>query len=41
MFGEAVRKFFEVFQMEKVYYISKGTLKFANKQYKTIQIFSS
>lgn len=37
MFGEAARKFFEVFQMGKVYYISKGTLKVANKQYKTVQ----
>lgn len=37
MFGEAARKFFDVFQMGKVYYISKGTLKVANKQYKTVQ----
>ncbi|CAI9266842.1 unnamed protein product [Lactuca saligna] len=37
MFGEAARKFFEVFQIGKVYYISKGTLKVANKQYKTVQ----
>nr|XP_043636606.1 replication protein A 70 kDa DNA-binding subunit B [Erigeron canadensis] len=37
MFNEAARKFFDVFQMGKVYYISKGTLKLANKQYKTVQ----
>ncbi|KAI3685030.1 hypothetical protein L6452_34261 [Arctium lappa] len=37
MFNEAARKFFDVFQMGKVYYISKGTLKVANKQFKTVQ----
>ncbi|CAA0840645.1 Replication protein A 70 kDa DNA-binding subunit B [Striga hermonthica] len=37
MFNEAARKFFDKFQMGKVYYISKGTLKVANKQYKTVQ----
>ncbi|KAL3640500.1 Replication protein A 70 kDa DNA-binding subunit B [Castilleja foliolosa] len=37
MFNEAARKFFDKFHMGKVYYISKGTLKVANKQYKTVQ----
>ncbi|KAL3637902.1 Replication protein A 70 kDa DNA-binding subunit D [Castilleja foliolosa] len=37
MFNEAARKFFDKFQMGKVYYISKGNLKVANKQYKTVQ----
>ncbi|EYU45429.1 hypothetical protein ABFS82_09G050100 [Erythranthe guttata] len=37
MFNEAAKKFFEKFQMGKVYYISKGTLKVANKQFKTVQ----
>ncbi|KAJ0604509.1 putative replication factor A protein [Helianthus annuus] len=37
MFNEAARKFFDVFEMGKVYYISKGTLKVANKQFKTVQ----
>ncbi|MFS7912131.1 putative replication factor A protein [Helianthus anomalus] len=37
MFNEAARKFFGVFEMGKVYYISKGTLKVANKQFKTVQ----
>ncbi|GER40152.1 replication protein A 70 kDa DNA-binding subunit B [Striga asiatica] len=37
MFNEAARKFFDKFQMGKVIYISKGTLKVANKQYKTVQ----
>ncbi|KAL8252705.1 hypothetical protein R6Q59_036398 [Mikania micrantha] len=37
MFNEAARKFFDVFEMGKVYYISKGTLKMANKQFKTVQ----
>ncbi|CAA0820873.1 Replication protein A 70 kDa DNA-binding subunit B [Striga hermonthica] len=37
MFNEAARKFFDKFQMGKVYYISKGTLKVANKQYRTVQ----
>ncbi|XP_038992294.1 replication protein A 70 kDa DNA-binding subunit B-like [Hibiscus syriacus] len=35
MFNEAARKFYEKFQPGKVYYISKGTLKVANKQFKT------
>ncbi|XP_057805039.1 replication protein A 70 kDa DNA-binding subunit B [Salvia miltiorrhiza] len=37
MFNDAARKFFDKFQMGKVYYISKGTLKVANKQFKTVQ----
>ncbi|KAL6541214.1 Replication protein A 70 kDa DNA-binding subunit B [Orobanche hederae] len=37
MFNEAAKKFFDKFQMGKVYYISKGSLKVANKQYKTVQ----
>ncbi|XP_051147920.1 replication protein A 70 kDa DNA-binding subunit B-like [Andrographis paniculata] len=37
MFNEAARKFFDKFQMGKVYYISKGSLKVANKQFKTVQ----
>lgn len=37
MFNEAARKFFNVFEMGKVYYISKGSLKIANKQFKTVQ----
>ncbi|OMP08017.1 Nucleic acid binding, tRNA/helicase-type [Corchorus olitorius] len=37
MFNEAARKFFDKFQLGKVYYISKGTLKLANKQFKTVK----
>ncbi|PPD97284.1 hypothetical protein GOBAR_DD05675 [Gossypium barbadense] len=37
MFNEAARKFYEKFQLGKVYYISRGTLKVANKQFKTVQ----
>ncbi|KAJ4713205.1 Replication protein A subunit [Melia azedarach] len=37
MFNEAARKFYDRFQLGKVYYISKGTLKVANKQFKTVQ----
>ena len=37
MFNEAARKFYDKFQLGKVYYISKGTLKVANKQFKTVQ----
>ncbi|XP_058180756.1 replication protein A 70 kDa DNA-binding subunit B [Rhododendron vialii] len=37
MFNEAAKKFYEKFQLGKVYYISKGTLKVANKQFKTVQ----
>ncbi|PON69693.1 Replication factor A protein [Trema orientale] len=37
MFNEAARKFYDKFQLGKVYYISKGTLRVANKQFKTVQ----
>ncbi|KAK8560004.1 hypothetical protein V6N13_061381 [Hibiscus sabdariffa] len=37
MFNEAARKFYEKFQLGKVYYISRGTLKVANKQFKTVK----
>ncbi|KAM7278594.1 hypothetical protein ACFE04_005728 [Oxalis oulophora] len=37
MFNEAAKKFLEIFQLGKVYYISKGTLRVANKQFKTVQ----
>ncbi|KAF5934065.1 hypothetical protein HYC85_030236 [Camellia sinensis] len=37
MFNEAAKKFFDKFQLGKVYYISKGTLKVANKQFKTVE----
>jgi len=36
MFNEAARMFYDKFVMGKVYYISKGSLKVANKQYKTV-----
>lgn len=36
MFNDAARKFYDKFAIGKVYYISKGTLKVANKQYKTV-----
>ncbi|KAI3857868.1 hypothetical protein MKX03_004970, partial [Papaver bracteatum] len=37
MFNEDVNKFYNKFELGKVYYISKGTLKVANKQFKTVQ----
>lgn len=37
MFNDAARKFYERLQLGKVYYISRGTLRVANKQYKTVQ----
>ncbi|XP_028059142.1 replication protein A 70 kDa DNA-binding subunit B-like isoform X1 [Camellia sinensis] len=37
MFNEAAKKFYDEFQLGKVYYISKGTLKVASKQFKTVQ----
>ncbi|KAK8918529.1 hypothetical protein KSP39_PZI021340 [Platanthera zijinensis] len=37
MFNEAANKFYPKFDLGKVYYISKGTLKLANKQFKTVQ----
>ncbi|GAB4845379.1 Replication protein A 70 kDa DNA-binding subunit B [Ancistrocladus abbreviatus] len=36
MFNEAARKFFDKFQMGKVYYISRGSLRVANKQFKLV-----
>ena len=36
MFNEAARKFYDKFKLGKVYYISKGTLKVANKQFMTV-----
>lgn len=36
MFNEAARKFYDTFQMGKAYYISKGSLKVANKQFRTV-----
>lgn len=36
MFNEAAKKFFDKFELGKVYYISKGTLRVANKQFKTV-----
>ncbi|KAJ0098161.1 hypothetical protein Patl1_28122 [Pistacia atlantica] len=37
MFNEATRKFYDRFQLGKVYYISLGTLRVDNKQFKTLQ----
>lgn len=37
MFNDAARKFYDKLEMGKVYFISKGTLKVANKQFKTVQ----
>ncbi|KAJ6340024.1 hypothetical protein OIU77_007883 [Salix suchowensis] len=37
MFNEAAKKFYDRFELGKVYYISKGTLRVANKQFKTVQ----
>uniref|UniRef100_A0A7N0T1I7 Replication protein A subunit n=1 Tax=Kalanchoe fedtschenkoi TaxID=63787 RepID=A0A7N0T1I7_KALFE len=37
MFGEAAKKFYDKFQLGKVYYISKGMLKVANKQFNTVK----
>ncbi|KAL2935356.1 Replication protein A 70 kDa DNA-binding subunit B [Bienertia sinuspersici] len=36
MFKEAAKKFHDIFQMGKVYYISKGTLKVANKRFNPV-----
>lgn len=36
-FNEAARKFYDKFELGKVYYISKGTLKVANKQFNTVR----
>ncbi|XP_075660812.1 replication protein A 70 kDa DNA-binding subunit B [Castanea sativa] len=37
MFNEAAKKFYDRFQLGKVYFISKGSLKLANKQFKTVK----
>ena len=37
MFNEAAKKFFPLFDLGKVYYISKGSLKVANKMFKTVK----
>ncbi|KAJ3673852.1 hypothetical protein LUZ60_005844 [Juncus effusus] len=37
MFNESARKFFPKFELGKVYYISKGSLRIANKQFKTVR----
>lgn len=37
MFNEAAKKFHPIFDLGKVYYISKGTLRLANRQFKTVQ----
>ncbi|KAF5205815.1 Replication protein a dna-binding subunit b [Thalictrum thalictroides] len=37
MFNEAAKKFYDKFELGKVYYISKGTLRVANKQFKTVK----
>ncbi|XP_038878718.1 replication protein A 70 kDa DNA-binding subunit B-like [Benincasa hispida] len=37
MFNDAARKFYEKFSLGKVYYISRGALKVANKKFKTVQ----
>lgn len=36
-FNEAARKFYDKFELGKVYYISKGNLKVANKQFNTVK----
>ncbi|XP_031489389.1 replication protein A 70 kDa DNA-binding subunit B [Nymphaea colorata] len=36
MFNEAAKKFYPKFELGKVYYISRGTLKLANRQFKTV-----
>ncbi|XP_060067506.1 replication protein A 70 kDa DNA-binding subunit-like [Ylistrum balloti] len=36
-FNEAVDKYYEMLEMNKVYYVSRGTLKTANKQYSNVQ----
>ncbi|CAH8312792.1 unnamed protein product [Eruca vesicaria subsp. sativa] len=37
MFNAAAKKFYDTLQMGKVFYISKGSLKLANNQFKTVQ----
>ncbi|ERN07534.1 hypothetical protein AMTR_s00154p00046110 [Amborella trichopoda] len=36
MFNEAAKKFYTIFELGKTYYISKGTLRVANKQFRTV-----
>lgn len=36
MFNKAAEKFHPVFEVGKVYYISKGSVRVANQQYKTV-----
>jgi replication factor A1 len=37
LFNEAAKKLYPMFEMGKVYYISKESLRIANKQFKTVQ----
>jgi replication factor A1 len=37
MFNEAAKKFYPIFELGKVYYVSKGSLRIANKQFKTVK----
>jgi len=37
MFNEAAKKFYPMFELGKVYFVSKGSLRIANKQFKTVQ----
>ncbi|CAN1233585.1 Replication protein A 70 kDa DNA-binding subunit B [Linum perenne] len=37
MFNEAAKEFYERFQLGKVYYISRGSLRVANKRYNTVE----
>ncbi|NP_001384500.1 Replication protein A 70 kDa DNA-binding subunit B [Zea mays] len=37
MFNDAAKKFYPIFELGKVYYVSKGSLRIANKQFKTVQ----
>ncbi|CAN6313601.1 unnamed protein product [Urochloa humidicola] len=37
MFNEAAKKFYPMFELGKVYYVSKGSLRIANKQFKTVK----
>nr|XP_019709949.1 replication protein A 70 kDa DNA-binding subunit B isoform X2 [Elaeis guineensis] len=37
MFNEAASKFYPKFELGKVYYISKGSLRVANRQFRTVQ----
>ncbi|XP_047338059.1 replication protein A 70 kDa DNA-binding subunit B [Impatiens glandulifera] len=37
MFNESAKKFYDKFEMGKVYYVSNGNLKLANKNFKTVK----